>query len=64
MIKATNKNVLLLAGVGLLIVAVIAAVSFRAFSQINEAAETRKHTFVVISSAQDLMSALIDVEIG
>jgi len=62
--KAINKNVLLLAGVGLLLVTVVAAVSFRAFSQINEAGEARKHTFVVISNAQDLMSALIDAETG
>jgi len=62
--KAINKNVLLLAGVGLLLVAVMAAVSFRAFSQIKEAGEARKHTFVIISSAQDLMSALKDAETG
>jgi two-component system CheB/CheR fusion protein len=59
-----NHKIVVLAGVGLLIVAVMAAVSFRAFSQINDEAEVRKHTFVVISSAQDLMSALIDAETG
>jgi two-component system CheB/CheR fusion protein len=59
-----NHKIVVLVGVGLLIVAVMAAVSFRAFSQINEAAEVRKHTSDVISSAQDLMSALIDAETG
>jgi two-component system CheB/CheR fusion protein len=59
-----NHKIDVLAGVGLLIVVVMAAVSFRAFSQINDAAEARRHAFIVISSAQDLMSALIDAETG
>ena len=47
----THKLVASLAGVLLLIAAVVMAISFWAFSQIKEAAEARKHTFVVIDSA-------------
>jgi CHASE3 domain sensor protein len=50
--KNTHKLVASLAGVVLLIAAVVmVAVSFWAFIQIKEAAEARKHTFVVIDSA-------------
>jgi CHASE3 domain sensor protein len=48
----THKLVASLAGVLLLIAAmVVMAISFWAFSQIKEAAGARKHTFVVIDSA-------------
>ena len=50
--KNTHKIVASLAGVVVLIAAVVmVVVSFGAFSQIKEAAEARKHTFVVIHSA-------------
>jgi len=38
--------------------------SFRAFSEIEKSAATRKQTFVVINRADDLLSALIDAETG
>jgi CHASE3 domain sensor protein len=48
----THKLVASLVGVLLLIAAmVVMVISFWAFSQIKEAAEARKHTFVVIDSA-------------
>jgi two-component system CheB/CheR fusion protein len=63
--KNTHKIVASLAGVALLIAAAaMVVVSFWAFSQIKESAETRKHTFVVINSADDLLSKLIDAETG
>ena len=40
------------------------ALSFWAFRQIRQAAEARRHTYVVISSADDLLSALKDAETG
>ncbi len=60
----TNKIVALFAGGVLLIAVVVAVVSFRAFSQITEAAEARKHTFVLLTSADDLLSKVIDAETG
>ncbi len=63
--KNTHKIVVSLAGVVLLItVLVVVAVSFRAFRQTKEAAEARKHTFVVMNSADELLSALRDAETG
>ena len=62
--KNTHKIVASLAGVVLLIVAVVVVVSFWAFSQIEEAAEARKHTYLVINRADDLLSALKDAETG
>ena len=50
--KRTHKSVASLAGVLLLIAAVaVMVVSFWVLRQIKEAAEARKHTFVVIDSA-------------
>lgn len=40
------------------------AVSFLAFRQMKDAAEERRHTFVVMSSADDLLSTLKDAETG
>lgn len=63
--KNTHKIVAWLAGVALLIAGVmVLVVSFWAFSQIEKSAESRKHTFVVINSAGDFLSALIDAETG
>ncbi|MFH0793988.1 MAG: CHASE3 domain-containing protein, partial [bacterium] len=61
--KNTHKIVALLAGAALL-VALVVAVSFWTFSQIEEAAEMRKHSRVVLNSADDLLSALKDSETG
>jgi len=62
--KNTNKIVASFTGVVLLIAVVVAVVSFRAFSRVTETAEARKHTFVLLNSANELMSALIDAETG
>jgi two-component system CheB/CheR fusion protein len=62
--KNTRKIVASLAGVVLLIAAAVVVVSFWAFSQMEKAAEARKHTYVVISRAGDLLSALRDAETG
>ncbi|MDO8465898.1 MAG: PAS domain S-box protein [Gallionella sp.] len=45
-------------------VALGVAVSFWAFSQMEEAAEARKHTHTVLNSADDLMAVLVDAETG
>ena len=61
--KAVHKIIASLAAAALL-VALGVAVSFWAFEQIEESAKGRKHTFVVINSADDLLSKLRDAEIG
>src|SRR5665647_500482 len=63
--KNTHKIVASLAGVVLLIAAaVVVVVSFWTFSQIKEAAESRKHTYTVIIRAENLLSELKDAETG
>ena len=62
--KNINKIVVLFVGVVLLIAMVVAGLSFRAFNQVKKTAEARKHTLVLINSANELMSALIDAETG
>ena len=52
-----------LAGAALL-VALGGAALFWTFSQMQEASETRKHTFILLNDADDLMAALIDAETG
>ncbi len=47
-----------------LLVALGAVISFSAFKQIEATAAARKHTFVVLSRADDLLSALRDAETG
>jgi two-component system CheB/CheR fusion protein len=61
--KDTRKIIALLAGVALLIALVVVS-SFLAFSKIEEDAEARKHTFMVINRAGDLLSELKDAETG
>jgi two-component system CheB/CheR fusion protein len=64
-LKNTHKIVASIAGAALLIaVASAVAISFRVFSQIGKTAEARKHTHLVINSADELMSALKDAETG
>ena len=62
-LKTTHKIVASLAGVAIL-VALVVMPSFRAFKQIKEAAEARKHTYDVIHRADALLSALRDAETG
>jgi PAS domain S-box-containing protein len=50
-----------LAGAALLVVLVI-AVSFSTFKQVEEEAAARKHTFIILISAADLLSSLKDAE--
>ncbi|HBA72431.1 MAG TPA: hypothetical protein DCZ63_09685, partial [Geobacter sp.] len=60
--KAPKTTVALLAG--MVILAVLVAVSFWAFRQIKEAAEARSRTYDVISRANTLLAGLIDAETG
>ncbi|MGA2222769.1 MAG: PAS domain S-box protein, partial [Verrucomicrobiia bacterium] len=61
--KATHKIVASLA-IAALLVALGVVASFWAFRQIKEAADAREHTLVVIQSANEFLSALIDAETG
>ncbi|MDO8803534.1 MAG: CHASE3 domain-containing protein, partial [Elusimicrobiota bacterium] len=61
--KNTYKIAASLTGAALLIT-VVAAGAFWAFSQIKKDADARKHTAMVIDSANKLMTALIDAETG
>jgi PAS domain S-box-containing protein len=47
-----------------LIVALGVGIVFKAFKQIEEAAQARKHSYLVINSANDLLSELRDAETG
>jgi len=62
--KNTHKMVASFAGGAALLVALGVVVSFWAFSQIEETAEARNHTTVVINRANDFLSALIGAETG
>ncbi|MFA7280285.1 MAG: PAS domain S-box protein [Sterolibacterium sp.] len=61
--KATHKLIASLAGAALLGVLGV-TVTFWTFEQIEEAAAQRKHTFVVLTAAEDLLSSLKDAETG
>ena len=61
--KTTNKVVALIAVAFLLVVLMVMAL-FWSFSQVKQAAEVRKHTYVTIKSANDLLSDLKDAETG
>ena len=61
--KANHKIAALLAGTALLVALGVGA-SFRVFRQVEAAGEARKHAFVVINSANDLLSELRDAETG
>ncbi len=60
--QTVHKIVTWLSVAVLLVVALGVLVSFQAFKQMKEASEERKHTFIVINSADDLLSALKDAE--
>ena len=51
-------------GIFLLIVVVVVVASFRAFKLSETAGELRKHTFLVLNHADDLLSELRDAETG
>ncbi|MHB1117367.1 PAS domain S-box protein [Sideroxydans sp.] len=61
--KSTHKIVAAIAGSALLVASLV-AVSFWAFSQVEEAGEMRKHSRVTLNRADDLLSALKDAETG
>lgn len=61
--KAIHKISALLTGAALLVV-LAAGVSYRAFRQIEIAADEREHAKAVMSGADDLLSALKDAETG
>ena len=48
----------------LLLIATVTFLSFWTFRQIEDAAEARKHALMVLSSGNELMSALVDAETG
>ena len=63
--KNIHKIIISLAGVTMLIViVVVVAISLSVFEQMEKAAELHNHTFVVLNSADDLLSELIDAETG
>jgi PAS domain S-box-containing protein len=62
-LKATHKVVASLAG-AVLLVAFVVAGSFWAFGQIEKAATARKHSYNLLSRAENLLSALKDAETG
>ena len=61
--KVSHKILAAFAGMTLL-VALVAAVSFWTFKQLEEAANARKHTRDILRSADDLLSSLKDAETG
>ncbi|MHB8120800.1 MAG: PAS domain S-box protein [Desulfuromonadaceae bacterium] len=58
----SNKTIIILLVSLALLLALIVGISFRSFSQIETAAEARKHTSAVLNSADDLLSAVTDAE--
>jgi len=60
--KNIHKTIVSLVGAALLITVVM--LSFWAFNQIKVAADARKHTFILINNADDLLSKMIDAETG
>ncbi len=61
--KSNFKIVAAVFGLFLLVVLLV-SLTFHSFKQIGTAAEARKHTFKVLNSADDFMSALKDAETG
>jgi len=61
--KPALKITLSLAAAALLVLLGVAA-SFWTFSQIEQSADERKHAFLIIKSADELLAALIDAETG
>ena len=61
--KTDNKILASLAAAALLLVLVV-ALSFWAFSQIDAAAAARKHTYEVVIRANALLSEIVDAETG
>jgi len=61
--KNTGKIVIPLTGLALL-VALVVSLTFWSFRQIENAAEMRKHTFIILSSANEFLSDLKDAETG
>jgi PAS domain S-box-containing protein len=61
--KKSYINVAPLVGMVLLVVLLV-SLTFWTFGQIDTSAKTRKHTFIVINKADDLLSALKDAETG
>jgi PAS domain S-box-containing protein len=62
-LKATHKIVAIFV-VAVLLVASGVMITFWAFSQIETAAEDRKHTFTLLNHAHDFLSTLKDAETG
>jgi PAS domain S-box-containing protein len=61
--KITGKTAIPLAGLALL-VALVLTLTFWSFRQAENAADRRKHTFIILSRAGDLLSDLKDAETG
>jgi PAS domain S-box-containing protein len=62
-LRANRKAVASIAA-GTLLVSVVAALSLWAFAQIKTAAETRKHSYELVTSADALLGQLVDAETG
>jgi PAS domain S-box-containing protein len=62
-LKPTHKIIALFSVVALLVVLVV-GMAFWAFGQIESSAAARKHSYTILNSADDLLSALKDAETG
>jgi len=61
--KDNKTTIILFVSLTLLLVLIV-GVSFRSFKQIGMAAEARKHTFTVLSSADELYITLADASVA
>ncbi|MFA6922257.1 MAG: PAS domain S-box protein, partial [Gallionella sp.] len=61
--KSAHKLIAWLAGLILLVVLVL-GLSFQAFIKMEEAADARRHTFTLLNTADNFLSALKDAETG
>ena len=60
--KNSSKIIALLVVAVLLIAAFVVGLSFWAFSQIEQSAEARNHTFISLNSADNLLASLLEAE--
>ncbi len=61
--KTTKKIIASLVG-AILLIALVSTAALLTFNQIREAADARRHSFILLNSAYDFLSALKDAETG
>jgi signal transduction histidine kinase/AmiR/NasT family two-component response regulator/flagellar basal body-associated protein FliL len=59
-----NLKIIILVVEAILLVTLVSGTSFWAFSEIKDAAQSRKHTYEAINHADNLLSELKDAEVG